>query len=141
MLTQKSCSKITDFCKQEQIDVGNSWLLKKNFLDVCWRVNKGSRACTHQGQSYFQSCGVLQNLDFNSVRVLTLTLNVRVQGKIVKITWVRVLPCHEPTPSWKVADLFEGRGRVWPLGHGFSSPFALCSCWSSPYPLSFSTHG
>lgn len=44
---------------------------------------------------------------------LTHALNLRVRGKIVKITWVWVLPCHEPTPSWKVADLFLGVG----VGH------------------------
>lgn len=53
-----------------------------------------------------QSCVVLQNLDFNSVHVLTLTLNLRVRGKVVKIKWVCVLPCYEPTLSWKVADIF-----------------------------------
>lgn len=102
------------FCKQEQISVGNTLLLKNFFLDVCWRVSKGSRPCIHLGESYFQSCGVLQNIDFNSVHVLTLTLNHKVQEKIVKVIRVWVLPCHEPTPSWKMADLF-----FWAGGRGF----------------------
>lgn len=99
---------------------------------MCWRVSSGGRACIHEGQSHFQSYRVLQKADFNSTHVLTLTLKLSIQGKIVEVKWVRLLPCHEPTPSWKVVGLFTVYINCLVYASRqhlrFSSLFTLCSC-------------
>lgn len=79
----------------------------------------------------------LQNLDFNSVHVLTLALNLRVRGKIVKIIQVWVLPCHEPTSSWKVIDLFGGVCEGLAIGAWFQFSFCFEQLLIQPIPIIF----